>query len=120
MRARRCVHTAIREPQPGNRLATDQVTVDDLVDVRLGNASVPHGVGVDDHRRSVLALIEAARLVGTDAALQPTLGERLLEGLLKRVAGIRVTAAARVSRRPLVGADEEVSFEGRHGDRTGF
>jgi hypothetical protein len=44
VRARRRVHAAIRKPQSGDGLTADQVTIDDLGDVGLGDASVPHSV----------------------------------------------------------------------------
>ena len=48
--------------------ASEDVGVDDFVDVGFGDVSVPDGVGIDDDVGAVLALIKASGLVGTDAA----------------------------------------------------
>ena len=73
-------------------------SLDDFVDVGLGDAAVPDVLGIDHDGRALLALIETAGLVGADAPVDAALGERLLEGLLQRFRSGRIAAAARRGR----------------------
>src|SRR5712691_6088357 len=59
------------QPQALDRLAADEVLLDDLVDVLQGNPAVPDALGVDDHRAAPLAVVQAACLVGADVRAQP-------------------------------------------------
>src|SRR5882672_6945491 len=52
-----------------DRLAPEDVRLDDLVQVRLLHAGVPHVLRIDDDHRSVAALREAAGLVDADLLL---------------------------------------------------
>ena len=81
--AGRRVDALRRQSQPGHRLAVHQMAIDNLVDIGGGDPAVPDAVRIDHHRRAVLALVETARLVGADAAVQAVFGQRLLEGLLQ-------------------------------------
>ena len=61
------------------RFAPDDVGVDDFVDVGFGDVSVPDGIGIDDDVWTVLALIEAAGLIGTHFAFEAAHGQFLFE-----------------------------------------
>ena len=103
------------EQEPLNRPAADDVLLHDFVDVSFGDVGVPDVVRIDHDVRALLALIEAAGLVCAHPPRQAVLGERLLEGLVQGAATVGIAAAARMSGRPLVGAHEEMPFEGCHG-----
>src|SRR2546427_11275922 len=96
------------QPQPLHRLASNQMLLDDLLHVRLGDVAVPDGVRVDDHRAAVLAVVEATRLVRADLLIEPAGSQRRLELLqqLRRALARAVTLLG--LRRPLVEADEDV------------
>jgi hypothetical protein len=96
------------------RLAIDDVGLDDFVDIGRGYAAVPDGVGIDDNRRAMLALIEASRHVGAHALLQSAQGQLLFELKLQLGLCLGIAAAARMARIPLVAADEQVPFKLRH------
>ena len=100
--------------QPGDDLAADQVLVDDLDDVRLGDVAVPHLLRVDDDRDAVRALIEAARVVGADHLRQPARRELDLEPVADRLAAPALAAALGVVGGPLVDAHEHVALKARH------
>jgi hypothetical protein len=94
--------------------AADDVGLDDLVDIGLGDVSIPHGLGIDDEVRAVLALIETAGLVGSHFAFEAAFCQLLLEKFLQfRLAGW-ITASPRISGRALVAADEDVFLELGH------
>src|SRR5262249_35408398 len=58
------------ESQSLDRLAADEVPLDDLVDVGDGDVAVPDAFRVDDHRAAERAVVEAAGLVGADLAVE--------------------------------------------------
>ena len=111
----RSIEAGIGQHQACDGLAAHDVRFDDVVHVRGGDVSVPDSIGIDDKIRAVLALIEAARLIGADLALQSSLCEFLLEELLQGCLGRGVTASPRMSRRTLITADENVFLEFGHG-----
>jgi len=77
---------------------------------------IPDRIWINYEIRSVLALIETARLVGADLALEAMFGQFLLEQFLQyRLAG-GIAASPRTSRRAPVAADENVFFEPGHED----
>src|SRR5512144_335812 len=61
----------VGQQQAGDDLATDQVLVDDLGDVGLGDLAVPDLLGVDHEGHAALALIEAPRVVGANDLGEP-------------------------------------------------
>ena len=94
--------------------ASYDVGFDDLLNVSLGDESIPYGLGIDHEIRAVLALIETAGLVGSHFAFQAWFCQLLLEKFLQfRLAGW-ITASPGVSRRALVAAYEDVLFELGH------
>jgi len=108
------VQAGVRQAEALDRLAAEDVGLDNLVDVGLGDVAVPDCVRVDDDVRAVLALIEAARMIGADFAFEAALGEFLLEEFLQ--IGFRggIAASTRMARRALVAADENMFFELGH------
>ncbi len=112
------VQAGVGEAESFYRVAAEHVRFDDLVDVGFGDVSVPNSVGVDDEVGAVFALVEASGLVGADFALQSALGQFLFEELLQLGFGGGVAASAGMSRRALVSADENVSFEFGHQGET--
>jgi len=77
--ARRCVQARIGQHQTLDGFAADDVRVDDFVDVGFGDVAIPDSIGINNQVRAVLALIEAAGLVGADFALEAALRQFLLE-----------------------------------------
>src|SRR5579863_8988088 len=110
------VQGCVRDDEPLDRAADHDVRVDDFIDVREGDAAVPDGVGIHDHRRADFALLEASGFIGADAiAGDVALGQLGFEYAMKfRFAGA-IAAASRVPFGPLVGADENMLFKFRHG-----
>jgi hypothetical protein len=73
------IYAGIPQSKALNRLATDNVAVNDFVHVCRCDAAIPDRVRIDHDIRPVLALIEAARLIGSYSSLQSALGQLLLE-----------------------------------------
>ena len=88
-----------------------KVLVDDRRDVGDLHAAVPALLGVDDDRRAARALVEAARGVRADAALEPALVQEPLELVLERLTALRGAVALGVPRLAPVRADEDVPVE---------
>jgi hypothetical protein len=93
---------------------TDDVGFDDFIDVGFGDESVPDRIGIDHEVRAVLALVEAASLIGPHSVLESALGELLLEEFLQLGLAAGIAASPRISRRPLVAAYENMSLKFRH------
>ena len=77
------IEAGVGQAQPLDRLTANDVGFDDLVDVGFGDVPVPDGFWIDNDRRTVLALIQAAGLIRPHFALQAALRELLLECLLQ-------------------------------------
>jgi len=73
------VETVVRQHQALDRLASNDVRLDDFVDVSLGDVSISNGLGINHDVRAVFALVETARLVGANFALEAAFREFLLE-----------------------------------------
>ena len=116
------VQARICQPQPLDGFAAENMGLNNLFDVGLGDVSVPNCVWINDDIRTVFALIEAARLIGADFTLQSALGQLLLKQFLQPGFRLRITASAGMARWTLVSADENVLFEFGHEveDETDF
>ncbi len=73
------MHDSGRRRRSTGRPST-RCSLDDLLDVTRVYVAIPDGLGVDDDDRAVLALIEAAGLVGPDFMLQAGIFDRIFEG----------------------------------------
>src|SRR5438552_18809209 len=87
--------------------------LDDLVHVLLGDAAVPDALRVDDDGTPQRAVVQAARLVGADFAVQPARPQRVLELFQQRGTALRTAVPLGIPRLALVEADEDVLLEGR-------
>ena len=79
MLARSRIQATVGKPQPLDRFPANNVRFDDLVNVGFGDIAVPDGFWINHNIRPVLALIEAARLVGPYSAFEPAFGQFLFE-----------------------------------------
>jgi hypothetical protein len=90
-------------------LATDEVLVDDLGDVGDRHVAVPDLFGIDDDADAVLALVEAAGVIGADDLGDAPLLELGLELVADLDAALGLATALGVIRGSLVDADEDVA-----------
>jgi hypothetical protein len=111
------IQAGIRHAKPLDRFAAHDVRFDNFIHIGFGDEPIPHRFGINDEVRSVLALVEAAGLVGPYAALEAALRQFLLEEFLQAAFGGWVAAPARMAHRTLVAADEDMFFEFWHGRR---
>ena len=93
---------------------TEDVRLDDLVNVVEGDAAVPDGVGIDDDGGAVFALVEASGLVGTNYSAVGRSCKVRFEGTVKIAGSGRVAATTRMTCGPLISANEDVLGEFRH------
>ena len=87
---------------------------DDPGNVFDGGPAIPDSLGIDHDGRPVLALVEAARMIGPGQGPESGLPELELEGILERLEARRVAARPLVASVADVTADEYVVREGRH------
>jgi len=64
------IDAGVRKAETFDRTAVYQVFLNDFLNVTLVDKTIPNGFGVDDEDWAVLALVQAAGLVNTDAVLQ--------------------------------------------------
>src|SRR5215469_14165679 len=99
--------------QPLHPPALDQMQRQDLVHFLAGPHVVPDPLGIDHHRRSELAAIEAAAAVDAHAA-EPELLRPHLHVVAQAFGALGLAAAAGMARWPLVDAAEYMRLvEGR-------
>jgi hypothetical protein len=110
----RRIQAFVREHQARDGFPANDVGFDNFVDVSLGDVSVPDGVGIDHEIRSVLTLVETARLIGSHLTFEAAFGQLLFEKFLQFRLAVRIAASPRVTRRALVTAYKNVLFELGH------
>ena len=103
-----------------DRPPSEDVLLDDLLHVVHAHAPVPYALGVDDHGRTVGALVEAAGLVGPDHALEAASPQRRLEAGPHRRTVLLGAAATRMALRTDVFTDEEMMLEACHAGLPAF
>ena len=114
MRALRIVQARVGDLQVAEDLAPDQGLGNNAGNVFDLHMPVPDPLGIDDHRRPVLALFEATRVIGPGQDTEPRLFQFLLECVAERLASFGVAAAPLVAGGANVTADEDVLSERRH------
>jgi hypothetical protein len=108
------IDALLRQHQSLHWLSADNVRFDDLVDVLRLHSSVPHRIGIDDHRLPVLALVETSGFVRADFALEPALGDLVLEQFLEFGLACGIAASAGTAGIPLVCTDKHMPLILRH------
>ena len=111
----RSIETGIRNDQPLNGLTANDVGCDNLIHVCRRYASIPDTIRVDYDVGTMLALVQAACLVGTDSVLDPLLCKFDLKNPLELAISGWIAAAAWIVLGTLVCANEDVLIEFRHG-----
>ena len=94
--------------------AMQEVLGDDFIHVFKLDEAVPDGLGIDHDDWAMLALIEAAGLVGADEMLEASVFDGILEGGFELLAAMGKAARAGRGLVALVGADEDVMLKFRH------
>ena len=111
-----CGQCSVLRQVPGSRRRStgrpcDQVLGDDFIHIFELHKAVPDRLGIDHDDRAMLALVEAAGLVGADQMLQTGIFDSVLEGRFQLFAALGKTAWAGRGLVALVGADKEVMLE---------
>ena len=109
------IQALVFQPESFHRTSPHDVGFNDLVYITQRDSAIPDCFRIDYNVWPMLALIEAARVVGANSALQSALGELLLESRAQFVMSARIAAAARMALRAHIAANENVAFKFRHG-----
>jgi hypothetical protein len=109
------VEAGVGEAEALDWAAMEDVFADNLVYVLEFDEAVPDGLGVNDDGGAVLALVEAAGLVGSDGVFETGGFEGVFEGVFEFLAAAGAATGARGGVVALVGADKDVVFELCHG-----
>lgn len=111
----RGIQAPVFQAESFHRTSSHDVGFNDLVDITQRDSSIPDGFGIDHNVGPMLALIEAACVIGANPALQSALGELLLESRAQFGTSARIAAAAGMALGAHIAANENVAFEFRHG-----
>src|SRR5262249_6087620 len=98
----------ILHSQPLHRHSADNVRLDDLSHVLQLHAAVPYRLRINDHIRTVFALIQASSLVRPHGGLQTALRYSVFERLMEHRTAVGIAAAPRTPRLPLIGTYKDV------------
>ncbi len=79
MFTRGSVEAFIGQYEALHRFATNNVGLDDFIDIGFLYVSIPDGLRINDEIRPMLALIETSSLVGSHFAFEPAFRQFLLE-----------------------------------------
>jgi hypothetical protein len=115
MRAMFSIEAGGGESQPLHRAAMHQVLVDDLIYIFKPDKAIPDSLGIDHNRRTMLALVETAGLVGADQMLQSSLLDGILEGGFELLTAFGKAAWPGRGFVAFVGADKDMVLKCRHG-----
>jgi hypothetical protein len=114
MRAIGIVEAIVGDQEIVEDLAIDDGTGDDPGDILGRDRPIPDALGVNDHDRPVLALVEAAGVIGPGGPGDPGLVEFLLEEVAERLTARGIAASTRVVGIASVAADEDLVSERGH------
>lgn len=118
MRAMLRIEAGIGESQTFHRPSVDEVFAYDFIDIFESHKAIPDRFGIDHDGRAMLALVEAARLVGSNQMLESGLFNGVLERGFDLFAALGKTARAIGGLIALVGADKDMVLELRHWDSS--
>jgi hypothetical protein len=109
------IEAGSRKAEPLHGTTMQEVFVDDLLYIFELDKAVPDRLGIDNDNRAMLALVETARLVGTNEVLQPSVLNSILERRFELFSALGQAAWTGRVLVTLVGADEEMMLKFRHG-----
>ena len=102
------------QSQPLHRNPTGNVRFNDLGHVVGTNSPVPDLIRINDHVRSVLALVQTTGFVGANCCLQTARRYRVLERALQFGIAGRIAAGSGASWLSPIGTNEDMVLEFSH------
>lgn len=111
MRAALGVQAVLGHAQALDGPAGEEMLGNDGLCVFGVDIAVPDRIGVDDNHGTVLALVEASRLIDADAAGQPGFPDKLLQTRMKLALPIAGAGGARSVERADIVTDKDVPFK---------
>ena len=106
----RVVQAGLVQTKPLHRSASHDVLLNDFLDIVHPHKTVPDGIGIDDERGAVFALVQTAGLVRPHPPRQATFGQCGLERGPQIAGATFGTAATRVSGRSTITANKDMAF----------
>ncbi len=111
MRAAFGIQAILGHAQALDGAARNEMFGNDDLRVFGADIAVPDPIRVDHNHRTVLALVEASRLINADAAGQPGFPDELLQTRVKLALPIAGTGRTRSAERADVVTDKDVPFK---------
>jgi hypothetical protein len=111
------VQALVGNPQPFDGFAAHQMLADNRFGIGRGDVTIPNRLGIDDHNRPVLALIQTTGFVDADAVGKTGFVNKFLQLDMQLAGAVSGTGAARRASRTMVHANENVMFESWHRKR---
>ncbi len=118
MLAVRRVDAGIAQHQPFDWFPSHNVRLDDFIHVGERHSAIPHTFRINHDVRAMFALVQATGLIRPHFSFQSALRQLLLEEFLQFRIGRRIATSPRMSRWPLVPADENMFLKLWHGNNV--
>lgn len=109
------IEAGSRKAKPLHRASMQKVLADNLIHILELDEPIPDGFGIDDDNGAMLALIKAARLVGTNKVFEACILNSVFEGGFELFSALGQAARTGGVLVTLVGANEEMMLKFRHG-----
>ncbi len=112
--------TFLRKNQPLHRLPSDEMLLHDGIHILGLHKAIPDLFGIDDHRRSMFALSQAAGFIDPDTALQACSIRLFLQKPMQFSFSVHRTRGTGTARFAVVGTNEDVVFQIRQEGEAPF
>lgn len=89
-------------------LATENGMLNDPGHIFNTDSAIPDGLRIDHHNRAKLALVQAARLIGSDGSPNTCSLQFDAKGITERLVAFKVTTATRMPWRSCISANENM------------
>jgi hypothetical protein len=109
------IQALVSQPESFHRTSSHDVGFHNLVYIIQRDSSIPDCFRINHNVWPMLALIQAAGVIGANSALQSELRQFLLESRVQFGPSARIAAAAHMALGAHIAADENVAFKFRHG-----
>ena len=100
--------------EPFDDFTLKNVALHQFCHIGFGADPIPGAFRIDHHARPIFAMIQAARLVGSNRAFDPQPLHLFFKEGVQPFGPLIGTASTRITFRPLIDTDKNMMGEGRH------